>query len=222
MSKRTKNILLLVIIVLAIILAVIIAKGQGSTPTVQTTNSGLSSSTGDIPLPGAPVTSQSGNDEFSTLLSSINRITINTALFQNPAYILLRDHPVVLGTDLVGRVNPFAPIGSDGPIGVPDNALISVQTLQPAKITSVSAELGAQVSNQGATPVSIIFEYGTSDLLGSATAPLVVPKSGSVLTTISRLIPDTTYYVRAVAVRGTETTTAQTMTFITSKAAAKR
>lgn len=218
MSKKTKTIFLIVIIILAIVLVALIKGGSSNTTD---TTSGLNSSSAEIPLPGAP-SSQAGNDEFSLLLSSINRITINTGLFQNPAYILLRDHPVVLGTDLVGRINPFAPIGSDGPIQLPGSAEVTVQTLQPAKVTSTSAEFGAQVILPGTTPMNLIFEYGTSDLFNMSTAPIVVTKNGAVLASVSKLTPDTTYYVRAVAVRGAETTTAQTMTFITPKASAKR
>lgn len=217
MSKKAKTILIILMVILAVVF-VVIMRGNSSAQKKSTT--GLSSSV-TVPLPGAP-TSEIGNDEFSALLSRISRITINTALFKNPAYMTLRDYPVVLGTDLVGRTNPFAPIGSDGPIQVPGSTAVSIQTLQPAKITSTTAELGAQITLPNIVPTSVIFEYGPSDMFGSVSTPVIATKSGAVLTTITQLVPETTYYVRAIAVRGAETTTAQTMTFITPKASTRR
>ena len=64
-------------------------------------------------------------------ISSIKNITIDTSVFQNRAYIALRDYPVTLGSETVGRVNPFAPIGVDSASPVAQDTL--VQTLQAGK-----------------------------------------------------------------------------------------
>lgn len=150
--------------------------------------------------------------EFTTLLSSITGITIDTSILQNPAFRYLIDQPIRLGTDVVGRVNPFAPVGTDSPVS---GETATIKTVQPGKITATTAEFGAQVVLTGSTPVSVVFEYGTSDIFGAVTAPTTVTRSGTVLSTITSLTPNTTYVVRALLVRGSETLTGDTMTFTT-------
>lgn len=213
MNKKLKTIFFVVIIVGVITLIIILAGKNSDQPTKPSLTTSA-----DIPLPGNSVRTTTGTDEFSSLLSSINTITIDTSFFKNPAYTLLRDYPVTLGSDVVGRVNPFAPVGSD-PAGSTAATPVTIQTLQPGKVTSTSAEFGAQVATGDSTPTAVVFEYGTTDTFGLVTPPISLSKNGTVLSTVTRLTPETTYFVRAIAVRGGETTTAQTMSFITSKAA---
>jgi hypothetical protein len=214
MSKKVK-IFAIVALVLALIIGASTFLKPNDKPVVNNKANPLTSTTGVVPLPGAPNSSSSTADEFSKVLSSINSITIDTTIFKNRAYMLLRDYPVTLGTDVVGRADPFAPIGSDASSPVVQD--VSVQTLQTGKITKTTAEAGAQVSVSGSTPTTIIFEYGTSDTFGSATAPINVTKNGAVLSTLTGLSPQTQYFVRAVAVRGSITTTANITSFVTSK-----
>lgn len=213
MSKKVK-IFGIVVIVIAIIIFASSFLGS-STPEPVKSASPLSSTTGTIPLPGANVNSKSSADEFSTLLSSVKSITIDTSLFDNPAYKMLRDFPVALGSDVVGRANPFAPVGTDAGGDIP--ADVVVQTLQSGKITGTTAEFGAQVTVADTVPTNVVFEYGTSDTFGSITPTITFTKSGTVLFTASKLLPETTYYVRAIAVRGVSTTTANTTSFTTTK-----
>ena len=215
MTRKKKLMIILVVVLVGG--AIVLLVGSQSAPT----NGSALRSNKDVPLPGTPVTSPAGNDEFSSLLASINKISIDTSLFQNPAYTLLRDHPVILGTDIVGRVNPFAPIGTDATAPVTAGAL-SIQTIQPGKITSTTVEFSAQVTLPDTTPVSVVFEYGPTDMFGFATNPLTISKSGAVVTSATGLLPDTAYFVRAVLLRGSEATTAQTMSFITSKTSPRR
>ena len=212
MSKKVK-IFGVIVIVLAIIIFASSFLG-GSTPSPSKSTSPLASTTGVVPLPGAN-NSKSSADEFSTLLSSVKSITIDTSLFDNPAYKMLRDFPVALGSDVVGRTNPFAPVGTDAGLGIP--ADVVVQTLQSGKITGTTAEFGAQVTVADTVPTNVVFEYGTSDTFGSVTPTITFTKSGTVLFTASKLLPETTYYVRAIAVRGSSTTTANTTSFTTTK-----
>lgn len=214
MSKKTKTFAIVVLIIAALIFAVSFFPGDKSAVSNNNSNvNPLTSTTGNIPLPGAPNTTTS-NDEFSKVLSSIKNIYIDTSIFQNRAYILLRDFPVSLGTDVVGRNNPFAPIGVDSSVVEQD---VVVQTLQAGKVTKNTAEAGAQVTLTTTAPVNVIFEYGTSDTFGSVTSPILVTKNMAVLSTIKGLDPDTTYYVRAVAVVGSTTVTSNTTSFVTSK-----
>jgi hypothetical protein len=214
MSKKVK-----IFAIIAVALAVIIFGssflGNKKVATTVQTKSPLSSSTGVVPLPGANTQSNASSDEFSNLLSSIKRISIDTSLFDNPAYKMLRDFPVSLGSDIVGRVNPFAPIGTD--IGGEPVQTVYIDTLQSGKVTGTTAEFGAQISLADTTPTSIVFEYGMSDTFGNATTPVIVTKSGTTLVTVTKLSPETTYYVRAIAVRGSLTTTGNTTSFTTTK-----
>jgi len=169
-------------------------------------------------IPGGAVPAPSGQantkgSEFALLLTSVKSISIDTSIFTNPAYKALRDFPVTLGTDTIGRVNPFAPVGSDAAVGA---ANLTIQTLQPGKVTSTTAEFAAQVSFSTTAPVSVVFQYGTSDVFGRATAPSVMTKSGTALQLVKDLQPNTTYYVQAVAVVGSATTTGNTMSFTTT------
>jgi hypothetical protein len=212
MSKKLKSIL-----IFAIILAVVfftfnfISKKKPKNVPVQ--NSPLAIDNGGI-LPSAINTNTTASDEFSVLLSSIKRINIDTSLFNNKAYQLLRDFPVSLGSEVVGRTNPFAPVGTDS-----DGAPVSlvIQTVQPGKLTATSAEFGAQITLPDTVPTSVVFEYGTTDSFGSATAPIVVTKSSTTLFTITKLNPDTNYFVRAVAVRGSNSIVGNTLSFTTNK-----
>lgn len=215
MKKKLLFILIIVVAIGGVVVYLSAQQRMKNTPT-QTTG-GLAVTT-DAGIPGGMNLTPAPTDEFSSLLSNINRITIDTSLFQNSSYKALRDYPVTLGTDIVGRVNPFAPLGTD--VGGVSTAPV-VQTLQPGKITATTGEFGATVSFVG-DPVGVVFEYGTSDTFGTTTTPVTLTKSGTALFTVKQLAPETTYFVRAVAVRGADTTTAQTMSFTTPKATIRR
>jgi hypothetical protein len=214
MSKKVK---IFIIAVAVIIVGLWAYSTFGSTPAPAPASP--LTSTGTAPAPVSALETK-GLSDFSALLSSVRNIDIDTSVFSNPAYKTLRDYPVNLGTDTVGRANPFAPIGSDQ-----DGAIEStpvVQTLQPGKITATGAELGVQITLKDTVPVTVVFEYGTSDTFGTASTPATVAKSGTGLITVNNLIPATTYYVRAVAVRGSTTTTGNTVTFTTTAATAPK
>lgn len=220
MNKNLKKILIVILVIGIGYFAYTYLSGD-STPT--STGGSLSSS---VALPGGGGTplSTAGANEFSGMLSSINSINIDTTIFSDPGFLALRDHPVVLGTDVVGRPNPFAPVGVDSAIPVNSSTgggavgvqSVAVQTLTPAKITGTSAEIGASVTipSEG-LPVSLLFQYDTTEAFGKATTTFSVTRSGATLTTLPGLLPSTRYYVRAVAVQGTNTVTGNTMSFIT-------
>ncbi len=229
MSKKVKifGIVIAIIIVLLIIFTYV-GNNNATTPattpsspamaTASDTTTGLSSSAGTqavVPGGGGAVTSAMSNDTFTALLSSINSISLDTSIFSNPAYKALRDYPIMLGTAIIGRQNPFAPIGTD--TGSSQAATsVSVQTLTPSKVLSTSAELGALATTQSTAPTTVVFQYGTSDALGSATSPVNVTKSGTALFTVTGLTAGTSYYVQAVAVQGSTTATGTLMTFTTA------
>ncbi|HVY35789.1 MAG TPA: hypothetical protein VG982_00735 [Candidatus Paceibacterota bacterium] len=262
MSKKVK-IFAIVVISLAALIAIgtFLGRKTSSVPTV--TSSDLSSTFGaGIASSTTTASNATKGGEFAALLSSINSITIDDSIFSNPAYKALRDHPISVGTDIIGRTNPFAPVGTDvvnnGSVGGSTgtgstssttgtsssgttsktgttstgggtsagtggtsssgggSATLSLQTLQPGKVTSTTAEFAAQISYTTTDPVAMVFQYGPTDTFGSATTPMSVSKIGTVVQTVTGLTPNTLYYVQAVAVAGSNTVTSNTMTFSTT------
>lgn len=221
MSKRVK-IFAIVVLGLAVLILVFSMLGNKSS-SVPVETGPLSSSIGigggiSQPLDGQ-MNRESSTGEFAMMLSSIKSIAIDDSIFSNPAYKMLRDHPISIGTDIIGRSNPFAPVGVDD-VDL-SNAPV-VQTLQPGKVTSTSAELSAQVSFSTTAPVTVVFQYGPTDQFGSVTPPMTFSKSGTAVVTISGLLSNTKYFVQAVAVVGSTTSNGNTMTFTTTTPPASR
>ncbi len=208
MSKKVK-IFSIIILAIAVLIWVASRAGGNDTPT-PVSNNPLSSSVETLPATTIPIAT---DNEFATLLSSVKSISIDDSIFSNPAYRALRDHPINIGTDVVGRSNPFAPVGTDGS---DLSSAPTVATLQPGKITSTSAELSAGVTFATSAPVTVVFQYGPTDQFGAVTSPLTLTKSGTAVATIIGLSPNTTYHVQAVAVVGSTTTNGNTMTFTTT------
>jgi hypothetical protein len=215
-SKKTK-IFAIVVLCIALLIGGF-SLLDGSTPSAAPVGADGLDTTGVAALPtgGSGSVNDQSIDQFADLLSTIQSISIDTTIFQDPAYLSLRDHPIVLGSDVIGRVNPFVPVGTDSGAGT-TTATVSVQTLAAGKITKNTAEFGALVTLGDTSPVTVIFEYGTSDAFGSATSPLTASHSGTTLSTATDLSPGTLYYVRAMVVKGSITTPGNTMTFTTAK-----
>lgn len=211
MSKKLKSILIFAVI-LGVVFVAFSFISKKKTPALPTQNGPLAVNNGSI-LP-ANTSAQASTDEFSNLLANIKRINIDTSLFDNKAYKLLRDYPVSLGSEVVGRTNPFAPVGTDAD-GAP--VTLVIQTVEPGKVTSTTAEFGAQLTLPDTVPTSVVFEYGTTDSFGSATPPIVISKSSTTLFTVTKLLPNTSYFVRAVAVRGSNSILGNTLEFTTNK-----
>lgn len=216
LSKGTKR-FAIIIIVLAIIVGVFAFSGSKTPKSASTdTGSGLVTSSGTPVVPGGGVSDPTQTvDDFGTLLSTVQSINIDTTIFSDRAYLALRDNSVSLGSDIVGRNNPFAPIGVDA--AAQTTGTLSIATLQPVKITSTSAEFDAQLTTGDTQPVTVIFEYGVSDTFGSSTSPLTTNHSGLTSVSVTGLSPNTTYYVRALASKGgSSPITANTMSFTTT------
>ena len=113
MSSKIKSIIIIVVIIAAIVLAYVLffpkASDQGnltSSP-IAATSSGTNAGTSSADTPVDP--------SFLSLLLSVKGLTLNDAIFTNIAFTSLRDSTIILptGTTDEGRINPFAPIGSD-------------------------------------------------------------------------------------------------------------
>jgi hypothetical protein len=221
MSKKVKIFAIVVGIIIVVILGFTYFGGDSTANTGVTSSDGglttTAGTTGTVPGGSSAVAPAASTNSFAATLSTISGITLDTSIFSNAGYRALRDYPVNLGTAVIGRQNPFAPIGADGSAGnINAAAAVQVQTLAPGKILSTTAELGALVSTTTTTPTTVVFQYGTSDTLGQATAPIKVTQNGTALFTITGLTPATTYYVEAVAVQGSSTATGTIMSFTTA------
>ncbi len=221
MSKTVKIFAIVVGIIIVLILAFTYLGNSSNTATSSTpADTGLSSS---VPMQTAATSTGEGaeaapisNANFTILLSSIKSITLDTSIFSNPGYKALRDNPISLGTAVIGRQNPFAPIGVDSTTGQSTGTL-AVQTLTPTKVTATTAQFGALVSAGSMAGTSVVFQYGTDDTLSSATGPVNVTSTGTALFNVTGLTPATTYYVNTTAVQGSNTATGTIMTFTTPK-----
>jgi len=227
MSKKVKIFIGIVLGIAALIAGISFLGGSdpvdvGTTPMPNSTGGTLSTTAIPGGAPGAMMPGQTGAaaNEFAGLLSNINTITIDTSIFQNPAYKALRDYPVLLGTDVIGRINPFAPIGSDSGATTVTESL-SVQTLAAGKVTATSAELGALVTLPDTANSSVVFQYGVSDTFGTSTTPVTITKTGTTLSTITGLTAGTKYFVQAVVVRGSSTTLGGVINFTTTAPVAR-
>jgi hypothetical protein len=216
MSKKVK-IFVTVIVIIAVLIVIFSYIGNRSPAASSSTSLSVSvpsQSNATLPSGGTGDPSQATASQFSATLSNINHIALDTSIFSDPGYKALRDYPVALGTAVIGRQNPFAPLGSDS--SVTSAPTLQVQILTPGKVVSASAELGALVTVNNTSPVSVVFQYGTTDTFGTASAPVMVSKSGTALFTAQGLTPGTTYYVEAVAVQGSTTATSTIISFTTA------
>lgn len=98
LPKLNKNKVLLIALVIVAVVGFYLFKGKG-TPPVATTQAGGAGGVGQ------------------ELVIELNRLralqNINTDIFKDPAYTSLQDYTQSVIAQPVGRVNPFAPIGSD-------------------------------------------------------------------------------------------------------------
>jgi hypothetical protein len=211
MSKKVRNFAIIILIIALIIGVLTIIDNSSSTDTATVDNSLVSNK-------GAGITTQNdgssqvANDEFSDILASITGLDIDTTIFEDPSFKALRDFPIFLGTDTVGRVNPFAPIGSDA------EAIFSgiqFQTIQPIEVTASSATLVAQINIPGNDDLTAFFEYGLTESFGTSTGPIKFTPNGTASFSVSELLPGKKYYVRSTLASGSDTIAGNTVTFTT-------
>ncbi|HTH93300.1 MAG TPA: fibronectin type III domain-containing protein [Candidatus Paceibacterota bacterium] len=212
MSKGVK-IFAIVVGIIAVLIFVFSHLGGSSAGDTSLTTTATPANTA-LPGGGGAIAQADSASDFTSLLSRISSINLDTSLFSNAGYLALRNNPVNLGTAIIGRQNPFAPIGTDTAVSQQQGTL-SVQTLAPGKVVATSAEFGALITASNLSPTTVVFQYGTSDAFGSTSAPVAVSKNGTALATVANLTPGTTYYVAAVAVQGSNTITGNIMSFTT-------
>lgn len=215
MNKKLKIVILVVVVIIAGFFIFSLTQKNVPAPT----QSGLSST--GVALGGATAkqdaTSLAGLDDFSAALANIRSVSIDTSIFNDPAYKTLQDNKISLGTEVIGRNNPFAPVGTDVeaqvfPTSIPATEVVSsngasISTGTPTKIQKTTVTLAAQASLDPGTTATIVFAYGDTDALGSVTTPIKIKASGPVTFPLKKLIAGTQYYVQATMTLPDGTTT---------------
>lgn len=138
---------------------------------------------------------------FLLKLGSLNSINIDTSLFSSSSFNSLVDNNVRLDPVPYGRVNPFSPMDKNA-----SNVKSSVilKTNGASLITTSGAVLNGSL--EGATSSNVYFEYGTTPSLGKTTSKVIPSLIGNLVSTLSLLESNTTYYFRSVAnINGTLT-----------------
>lgn len=156
-----------------------------------------SSAAADTTTPAPSLREKISSDiAFLSTLTSLNTIKIDTSIFSNQSFVMLRNNEVKIGTVTAGRINPFAPIE----INNINNEIAGpkIITDQPTVLTDKTVVLNGNVNIlNGVTDA--YFEYGVTPNLG-LTTPIVKPSLvGAFIKNVLGLTPKTNYFYRACA-----------------------
>ena len=188
------------VILVAVVIIALLGFGYwyANSSSTQTSTSPLQTSTATTGASGLSSNDAVISDKFLSLLLNMRTIKLDQSIFSDPGFMALQDFSTTITPDTnPGRVNPFAPIGTDAP-----NALVAVTTATPSVITKSSALLGGAISS-GAVSQKSYFEYGLTSTtpLPNTTAPASVnPSTNSFSFGLTGLTANTTYYTRAVSI----------------------
>ena len=133
-KKLIKKIIIGVVVIIALFLLYLFFFGNSSSQNTPANGSLLISSDTSSSTPASGVDSQISSDtSFISTLLGLNTITIDPSIFSNSAYTLLKDNTVpIVGTGIVGRVNPFAPFDATTPADTSTSIPTIVPTATPA------------------------------------------------------------------------------------------
>lgn len=181
------------------------------------TTAGVGTGESAVPNTENPSTStvssdQIGNDFLMTLLS-VRSIKIDSEIFTSTAFTSLQDFSrPLLPDNNPGRPNPFAPLGSD-------TTTISTQisTTNVSAILTTTATLNATLTIADGGTLRW-FEYGTTQALGTSTNKKNQGTPGTFAETVTGLLPNTLYYVKAMATYAGQTIAGNVISFRTAQA----
>lgn len=133
---------------------------------------------------------------FLSSLFSLKKIKIDVSLFSNKSFNSLKNNSVKLEQVNPGRINPFAPIGSDG---VPSVDMPKITTSEATLTTTNSATLNG-VINVNTGVGDVYFKYGlTNDNLNINSPAVKQQMVGTFIKNVSALSSRTQYYYTACA-----------------------
>ncbi len=228
------------IIKITITLIVLVALGgglywysgsRGNSGAISSTLSSESATGETAPMPSAV---ELQTKEILALLEKIKSITLSSEIVATDAFLSLHDNTRVIPlTEIPGRPNPFAPIGTD--IGVkptpalqlpvptpiptppPSSPVKKVETLPISSLTKNSTVLNGNLlaSKSGTTR---FFEWGTTaGALTNYSPSVTQATTGNFSYTTQGLSSGATYYVRAVAIIDGVRMTGDILSFTTLK-----
>ncbi len=193
-----------VLLIAAVLIAIAAFGYWYATSTPTTTGGSALQSSGSQLAGGSSPLSQADtaiSDKFLSLLLNMRTIKLDQSLFTDPAFSSLRDFSTTINPESnPGRENPFAPIGIDA-IGTQS---VVVTTTQPTSVTKNTAVLTGSIP-VGSVVAKRYFEYGTTGATPLPNTTAGVPNdvaTGGFTFTLNGLVPNTTYYYRAVVVSG--------------------
>lgn len=197
MKKIIRTIVIFVVtIILAMFAYSMFFKKPSTSNSSLVTTSG-SSSVADVSGSGqnqASVDADVASKQFLALLLNVQSITLDDSFFSSPGFRALKDFSQVIPPDTnPGRPNPFAPLGANSSV-VSTQVSTGIPSLQTSTTANLNGTLSAVDPN-----ATRWFEYGNTFSLGTTTNPIPQPKAGAFSQEISGLLPNTTYYVKAIA-----------------------
>jgi hypothetical protein len=219
MKSIIRNIIIIVaVIALGVVgYKVFFSSKSTSTGALQTT-AGVGTPTAGGAVTASADGSVSGDalgHDFLVLLLSVRSIHIDSSLFKDKAFLVLQDFNRKIPPDTdPGRVNPFAPIGTDGGSGAVTVA--KVTTSNPSSIKQTGAAFNGTLETAD-TNTTRWFDYGTTTFLGTMTPPKTQLTPGAFTETVTGLLPNTTYYVQSSALVGGVTIHGNTVTWKTAQ-----
>lgn len=148
MKNKKLFILVVAFVVIAIGAYIYFSKSaKTDTATTATTNTLVSTNTGDSPVALGENNSASSfaGSDIAALLKNIDQIKLNTSILTNPAFLSLVDTTLTLPvTDVSGRINPFGKSGALDtavPAANQINSTTATQTVTPTATTSSGSSL---------------------------------------------------------------------------------
>lgn len=206
MNKTVKKITIIGLILVTVFFLYRTFAPRESVEAPQSKN-GLTVSTSDVNDPNTPVKKEN-IQELLALLLSINNIKLSNTLFSRAEFISLKDFSISEVEqkldESMGRSNPFLPIGdeSGGEYVSPNGSTSTgVGYLKTNPVTSATISTALLVGENTFTDTSEqYFEWGKTPNPPFESKTPIVPKGvNSTFTyTITKLIPNTAYYYRAV------------------------
>jgi hypothetical protein len=157
-----------------------------------------SSGTEIVPLSDSSVDKISSDIAFLTTLVSLKRIKIDTKLFSNQSFNALENNSVKIEPVKPGRVNPFAPVGTDKVNGNNAISVAQVITDQPTQITDKTVIFNGTINTTNGV-TDTYFEYGTTMNLGTVTPIVKQSLVGTFIKNVLGLTPKTNYFYKACA-----------------------
>lgn len=154
----------------------------------------------------------SSDISFLTTLASLKKIKIDTALFTNKYFTILKNNSVKIDSIIPGRSNPFSPIDTNKKIS--NNVISKIVTEDPTQITDKTAVFNGIINDKGDI-TDAYFEYGTTLNLGNTTPIVKTSLVGTFIKNVVGLSSKTNYFFRACSKINNITTCGEIISFTT-------